>query len=336
MATIFASCTAASSIRGELHRIRRAKAAPRSVAVPAFPKDDNTLVRANLYSGLPSRARGGLLRHRRVHRAPTLVASDAAKEDGEVELSDGATLDHKAELSAVVKFAVPLLATNIVTPLLTMTDTAFVGRCAADSVIQLAALGVSTPLTDYTVSLAAFIPAGLTNIISNGIARGEGKTSLASKTYGALIVSITLSTIVTIILNVWPEQLLTMLKTPPEVMATAIEYTRIRSIAMPAAYLTAAAYAVLVARKDTTSPLACVCVAAVVNVVLDWIAVGVMGKGAAGAAWATTALCMMQISPPSLNRRQIGASVSGARPNAGFRIPNASADWTPKTLTRRR
>ena len=98
--------------------------------------------------------------------------------------------------------------------------------------------------TDYTVSLAAFIPAGLTNIISNGIARGEGKTSLASKTYGALIVSITLSTIVTIILNVWPEQLLTMLKTPPEVMATAIEYTRVRSIAMPAAYLTAAAYAV--------------------------------------------------------------------------------------------
>ena len=291
MATIFASYTAASSIRGELHRIRRAKAAPRSVAVPAVParKDDITLVRANLYSGLPSRARGGLLRHRRVHRAPTPIASDAAKEDGEVELSDGATLDHKAELSAVVKFAVPLLATNIVTPLLTMTDTAFVGRCAADSVIQLAALGVSTPLTDYTVSLAAFIPAGLTNIISNGIARGEGKTSLASKTYGALIVSITLSTIVTIILNVWPEQLLTMLKTPPEVMATAIEYTRIRSIAMPAAYLTAAAYAVLVARKDTTSPLACVCVAAVVNVVLDWIAVGVMGKGAAGAAWATTA-----------------------------------------------
>ena len=50
----------------------------------------------------------------------------------------------------------------------------------------------------------------------------------------------------------------------------------------------------------------------------------------------TTALCTMQISSPSLNRRQIGASVSGARPNAGFRIPNARADWTPKTRTRRR
>ena len=47
---------------------------------------------------------------------------------------------------------------------------------------------------------------------------------------------------------------------------------------MPAAYLTTAAYAVLVARKDTTSPLRCVCLAAFVNVALDWIAVGVMGR----------------------------------------------------------
>ena len=288
MVTMLTSCVAASPIRGEIRRIRRARTAPRSVSVRAR-KDVDTLVRANLPSRFRSRAIQGPLRRGLVHRSPTRIASDATKDDPEVELSDGVTLDRKAELASVVKFAVPLLATNIVTPLLTMTDTAFVGRCAADSVIQLAALGVSTPLTDYTVSLAAFIPAGLTNIISNGVARGEGKESLASKTYGALIVSLTLSSIVAIVLNVWPEQLLTMLKTPPEVMAAAIEYTRIRSIAMPAAYLTAAAYAVLVARKDTTSPLACVCVAAAVNVLLDWIAVGVMGKGAAGAAWATTA-----------------------------------------------
>ena len=81
----------------------------------------------------------------------------------------------------MVKFAVPLLATNIVTPLLTMTDTAFVGRCAVDSVVQLAALGVSTPLTDYTVTLAAFIPAGLTNIISAGVASGESRESSPRK-----------------------------------------------------------------------------------------------------------------------------------------------------------
>jgi O-antigen/teichoic acid export membrane protein len=188
----------------------------------------------------------------------------------------------------VLRFAVPLLATNIVTPLLTMTDTAFVGRCAADSVVQLAALGVSTPLTDYTVTLAAFIPAGLTNIISNGVAAKESKQSLGAKTYGALIVSFCLSLLVAGILILHTETLLSWLKTPKEVMAAASAFTKIRAIGMPAAYLTTAAYAILVARKDTVSPLACVCLAATVNVLLDYLAVARMGMGAAGAAWATT------------------------------------------------
>jgi Na+-driven multidrug efflux pump len=90
-------------------------------------------------------------------------------------------------------------------------------------------------------------------------------------------------------LNLCPETLLAMLNTPTAVMATATAYTKVRSIGMPAAYLTAAAYAVLVARKDTTSPLACVCLAAVVNVLGDYVAVAVYGGGSVGAAWATTA-----------------------------------------------
>ena len=193
-------------------RIRRAKTAPRSVSIRAR-KDVDTPREGEPPVGAPFPRDSGPAEARTRPPIPHAHRVDAAKDDPEVELSDGVTLDRKAELASVVKFAVPLLATNIVTPLLTMTDTAFVGRCAADSVVQLAALGVSTPLTDYTVSLAAFIPAGLTNIVSNGVARGEGKESLASKTYGALIVSLTLSSIVAIVLNVWPDQLLTMLKT---------------------------------------------------------------------------------------------------------------------------
>jgi len=226
-----------------------------------------------------------------LHRARSILRATSiprAADGDSTELSDGVTLDRALELSSVVKFAVPLLATNIVTPLLTMTDTAFVGRCAVDSVVQLAALGVSTPLTDYTVTLAAFIPAGLTNIISAGVASGESRESLAEKTYGALVVSLALSLCLVAVLVLFPEPLLAWLKTPPEVMATAANFTRIRAVGMPAAYLTTAAYAVLVARKDTTSPLRCVCLAAFVNVALDWIAVGVMGGGAAGAAWATS------------------------------------------------
>ena len=171
MVTMLTSCVAASPIRGEIRRIRRARTAPRSVSVRAR-KDVDTLVRANLPSRFRSRAIQGPLRRGLVHRSPTRIASDAAKDDPEVELSDGVTLDRKAELASVVKFAVPLLATNIVTPLLTMTDTAFVGRCPRTASGQLAALGVSTPLTDYTVSLAAFIPAASPTSQRSGAGRG--------------------------------------------------------------------------------------------------------------------------------------------------------------------
>jgi Na+-driven multidrug efflux pump len=128
----------------------------------------------------------------------------------------------------------------------------------------------------------------LTNIISNGVAAKESKQSLGAKTYGALIVSFCLSLLVAGILILHTETLLSWLKTPKEVMAAASAFTKIRAIGMPAAYLTTAAYAVLVARKDTVSPLACVCLAATVNVLLDYLAVARMGMGAAGAAWATT------------------------------------------------
>ena len=267
----------------------------RGVDVPLRALSSSLRARALAPASRAPRPRGGVSTARAARlvaasdaddvREPTNETSSSSASD---EVSDGVSLDRRVELASVLRFAVPLLATNVVTPLLTMTDTAFVGRCASDAVVQLTALGVSTPLTDYTVTLAAFIPAGLTNIISNGIAARESKESLGAKTYGALIVSFVLSVIVAGVLIGAPETLLGWLKTPPEVMTTAAAFTKIRALGMPAAYLTTAAYAILVARKDTTSPLACVCLAATVNVALDYLAVAHLGMGAAGAAWATT------------------------------------------------
>jgi Na+-driven multidrug efflux pump len=77
----------------------------------------------------------------------------------------------------------------------------------------------------------------LTNIISNGEARGESSASLGAKTYGALLVSLALSLAVALVLNLCPETLLAMLNTPTAVMATATAYTKVRSIGMPAAYV---------------------------------------------------------------------------------------------------
>ena len=187
-------------------------------------------------------------------------------------------------------FCAPLLASNLISPLLTMTDTAFVGRCAGEaSAVALAALGVSTPLTDYSVSLFAFITAGLTSIVSRGVASGEDEDELNGKVYGALFIAGASSLAVGALLLARTDALLDLLSVTGEVKTIAAGYTRIRGLAMPAAFLTASAYATLVARKDTVGPLLCVALAAVVNFVGDYLMVAVFKTGAAGAAWATTA-----------------------------------------------
>lgn len=200
------------------------------------------------------------------------------------------TLNPMREMKLLGMFCAPLLASNLISPLLTMTDTAFVGRCAGEaSAVSLAALGVSTPLTDYTVSLFAFITAGLTSIVSRGVASGENEDELNGKVYGALFIAFVSSIAVGALLVTRAESLLDLLSVTGEVKPIAAQYTRIRGLAMPAAFMTASLYATLVARKDTIGPLMCVALAAVVNFVGDYFMVAVFNTGAAGAAWATTA-----------------------------------------------
>ena len=203
---------------------------------------------------------------------------------------DVATLDSRKELGALVAFCTPLLASNVISPLLTMTDTAFVGRCAGEaSATALAALGVSTPLTDYSVTLFAFITAGLTSIVSRGVASGENAEAMNGKVYGAFFMAFLGSLAVATLLLTRTDYLLGLLNVSGDVKAIAAQYTQVRGLGMPAAFLTSAGYATLVARKDTLRPLLCVCLAAVVNFVGDWFMVSVMKTGAVGAAWATTA-----------------------------------------------
>ena len=216
-------------------------------------------------------------------------ASDGPEPSSSSEGDVNANIDVWREFRSLVAFCVPLLASNVISPLLTMTDTAFVGRCTGEaSATALAALGVSTPLTDYTVTLFAFITAGLTSIVSRGVASKEDEDELNGKVYGALFIAAVSSVLVGIMLLVRTDALLDTLKVSGEVKTIAASYTRIRGLAMPAAFMTAASYATLVARKDTVRPLLCVALAAVINLIGDWLMVAVFKTGAVGAAWATT------------------------------------------------
>ena len=111
----------------------------------------------------------------------------AEKEEKEEEEDPStAPLIVRDKIKSIILFVIPLMASNVISPLLTMTDTAFVGRYASDAVVALAALGVATPLTDYPVNLFMFVTAGVTSIVSNGLAVREPKRDMERKVYNEL------------------------------------------------------------------------------------------------------------------------------------------------------
>ena len=200
-----------------------------------------------------------------------------------------ANLHIEAEVVAILYFIVTLVASNLITPLMTAIDFAFVGRYSADSVVQLAALGDAMPLTDYTLYFFEFTAMAMTNVVSFSVASRETPRDADGKVYGILFFSFVSSLIFAIALASSPEFFLTLLQVnDPSVLAIACQVVRARAFAMPAAIVTPAAFNILVARKDTVSPLICLLLAAVVNIGIDIWAVAFMGWGAVGASYATS------------------------------------------------
>ena len=123
--------------------------------------------------------------HRDAFSAYTSSSNGVAEENGIEDEEDPSTvpLIVRDKIKSIILFVMPLMASNVISPLLTMTDTAFVGRYASDAVVSLAALGVATPLTDYPVNLFMFVTAGVTSIVSNGLAVREPKHDMERKVY---------------------------------------------------------------------------------------------------------------------------------------------------------
>ena len=267
--------------------------------------------------------------HRDAFSAYTSSSNGVAEENGIEDEEDPSTvpLIVRDKIKSIILFVMLLMASNVISPLLTMTDTAFVGRYASDAVVSLAALGVATPLTDYPVNLFMFVTAGVTSIVSNGLAVREPKHDMERKVYGAMFISSVIGITLATLLVCFPDSLLSLLgveKIGP-LRDVAKKYVQIRGLAMPAMLLTGAGHASRSLYEDTITPLMCVSLAAMTNVILDYVTVVTLKQGAIGAAWATSASLyvgaisifavlrrrkLFHIPPPAPSTQMISSSMS--------------------------
>ena len=187
-------------------------------------------------------------------------------------------------LPLIVSFALPLMVGNIFQQLYTVVDTMVVGK--ALGVDALAALGATDWLYWMWLGMIQGVAQGFGILMARefGAKQFESLCSVVGS-------SVTLSALAAVLFllagQAAAQPLLTLLKTPEQIMSWSLLYLRIMFLGIPIVMAYNLLATILRSLGDGQTPLQAMIVAAVSNIVLDLLFVLVFRWGIAGAAIAT-------------------------------------------------
>ena len=187
-------------------------------------------------------------------------------------------------LSLIVSFALPLMAGNVFQQLYTVVDTMVVGK--ALGVDALAALGA----TDWLYWLVLGMIQGVTQGFAILMAREFGAKryeNLRSITGISTVLTAVCAVVFLVVSQLAASPVLSLLKTPAEVMDGALLYLRIMFLGIPIVMAYNLLACILRSLGDGRTPLNAMIVAALTNIALDLLFVLVFRWGIAGAAGAS-------------------------------------------------
>ena len=184
----------------------------------------------------------------------------------------------------ILRFYFPLLFTNMLQQIYTVADTIIVGKGLGDQ--ALAAVGNMSSLSFLIMGFSM----GLTNGFSVSIAQGYG-----SKNYGelrrtiaaALKLSVGIGVVLSALSIVFLRNLLGFLQTSDLIMKDSLTYGYVLFGGLLATLAYNMCACILRALGDSRTPFIAIIVAAIVNVVLNYVFIFPLQMGVAGAAIAT-------------------------------------------------
>jgi Na+-driven multidrug efflux pump len=187
---------------------------------------------------------------------------------------------------AVLKFLAPTLALWVAPPVMSLIDTAVVGRFCGPT--DLAALSPGCTMIDASAYLFMFIATAATNLVASAHAKGdiEGSERIVSEAlFMACVSGIFLASIVFVAGQ--PLLLAIAGHESRQVVPSALKYATIRAFGQPAVVMASVARAAALARKDTKGPLVSVALAFLLNAVGTIALVRGTNLGIMGAAIGT-------------------------------------------------
>jgi putative MATE family efflux protein len=184
----------------------------------------------------------------------------------------------------LIRFALPVIAANLLQALYSLVDMAIVGRY--NMAAGMSAVNLGGAITQIILVIAVALTNGGSVVIGQllGAKRKEDAVKASGTLFGILFVIAVVLTAVTLVVRV---PLLRAMKTTEEAFNGAVAYLTICASGTVMVYIFNANSAVLRAAGESVQPLIAVAGCAVINLVLDLIMVGRFGMGPAGAAYAT-------------------------------------------------
>jgi len=186
----------------------------------------------------------------------------------------------------LVRFIVSGFAIWIASPVMSIVDTAVVGL---GSTAELAALGPATALSDSSAYAFTWLGVATTSLVARALATGRAEDA-ERFVAEALTLAFLLACTLGVVLCTYGTQLLSLWTGSGDSAALiqpAFVYVTIRTLGLPAAFITTVAQSAFLAAKQPSVPLVTICSAAVTNLVGDLVLCSYFGMGLAGAAWAT-------------------------------------------------
>lgn len=193
-------------------------------------------------------------------------------------------MTHGSLWDKILMIALPLAASGILQQLFNAADVAVVGQFVGKE--AMAAVGANAPVVNILITMFTGISLGANVVISRYTGRKD-KENAENAAHTAILVAVISGFFILVLGQCIARITLEMMSVPSDCLDMAVLYLRVYLCGMPVIFLYNFEAAIFQSQGDTKTPLMCLIISGIVNVILNLFFVIVIGMTVDGVALAT-------------------------------------------------
>lgn len=193
-------------------------------------------------------------------------------------------MTHGSLWDKILMIALPLAASGILQQLFNAADVAVVGQFVGKE--AMAAVGANAPVVNILITMFTGISLGANVVISRYTGRKD-KENAENAAHTAILVAVISGFFILVLGQCIARITLEMMSVPSDCLDMAVLYLRVYLCGMPVIFLYNFEAAIFQSQGDTKTPLMCLIISGIVNVILNLFFVIVIGMTVNGVALPT-------------------------------------------------